>query len=951
MRPFAHFVLSFFLFCMFSGRAAAQQEMDAPYAEKIKEYTTQPAYLNDLVDHLPASSSVPSPLDFFGTIVGAPDTLHYSAQIYAYMRALERASPRVVVRTIGQTEEGRDMIEVLLADTSTIKQLDTYRGYLNQLSDPRTLDQEEASEVLQKAKPIYYLTAGLHSPETGSPEMVMELAYRLAVGESPLVQNIRSHLIVALSPVTEPDGRDRVVDVYRWRSAHEDVTPNLTYWGHYVAHDNNRDGHGLALALTRNILRSYLHWKPTVLHDLHESVPFLYVQTGRGPYNPYFDATTVDEWNKLAYNDVNALTRRDMPGVWTWGFFNGWAGNYLAWIANNRNSVGRFYETFGNSIPQTVERTLSKEATSQEWYRMNPPVEKTTWSLRDNTNYTESAVLSTLDYTATHRREFLQNFYRRSRKAIERGSSEAPYAFVIPKNQRRALATARLINLLRENGIEVQETEGTLAWTERPGGQSEESAEAASTEGRIAVEGGAYIVRMDQPYRTLIGTLLDRQDFPERYDAPYDDVGWTLPYLYQVTSYKVGDPDILEADMQLLTADLKPEGGLSEADAAVFLVNNTTDDAVAQLRLGLADLPMQAAEASFQMGGKNYAAGTLLLSAGDLSGDQRQQFATKVQAMGLKAEGVGAMPDVAMHDLNVPRIALLHTWIPTPQNGGWWRLAFDKLQVPYDYISTQDLATMDPAQYDVLVLPATRADPFALVQGSSQAGPPLPWQKTPLTPNLGRIDETEDQRRGMGYEGLSNLKAFVERGGVLITDATSAEVPIDLGLTRHVRVARTRSLETHGSIFKARVTDEKSPIAYGYPDTLAVYFNRAPVLQADTSVGGEDSYMIPDWLKDQRWAQEYPRIVMRFGEEASDLLLSGMLKGGEELAGTPAVVDAPVGEGHIVLFAHRSFWRWETPASHALVFNTMLHWDDLRTGWPTRPGNKAEKEETDEAEN
>ena len=246
----------------------------------VKEFTTDDRFLNELVDHLPQSETLPSPLQHFGNIIGTPGVLHYTDEIYDYLRKLAELSPRVTVRSIGKTEEDREMIEVIIADEQTIADLETYRTYLNRLSDPRMLSDSEAEEIITAAKPIYYITAGLHSPETGPPEMVMELAYRLAASESPMIQSIRENVIFVFVPVTEPDGRDRLVDVYNYRAAHQDVGPNLVYWGHYVAHDNNRDGFGLTLALTRNILNAFLHWKPIVMLDLHESVPYLYVSTG-----------------------------------------------------------------------------------------------------------------------------------------------------------------------------------------------------------------------------------------------------------------------------------------------------------------------------------------------------------------------------------------------------------------------------------------------------------------------------------------------------------------------------------------------------------------------------------------------------------------------------------------------------------------------------------------------
>ena len=918
---------------------SAEQKMDETYGAKIKEYTTDPAFLNDLIDHLPASDSVPSPLDFFGDIIGAPGKLHYTHEIYAYLRKLAETSPRVQVRSIGRTEENREMIEVIIADEATLRNLETYRRYLNRLADPRTLSEAEAARIIEQAKPIYYITAGLHSPETGSPEMVMELAYRLAVEESPMIQNIRNNVIFIFTPVVEPDGRDRIVDIYRWRKANRDVGPGLIYWGHYVAHDNNRDGFGLALALTRNMLKTYLHWKATVMHDLHESIPFLYVSTGTGPYNQFIDPITIDEWHNLAHEEVTELTRRGMPGVWTHGFYTGWAANYLIWMANTHNAIGRFYETFGNSIPDTRERRIAKRWTSREWYRPNPPLKKTTWSLRNNTNYMQSGVLVALDYVARHRRRFVENFYIKSRNAVKKGKEEPPYAFVIPAQQRRKLAAARLINLLRLQGIEVHRAAEKLQWeikpkenTSKPAGAKTDKTGKTTKPRTMTAARGAYVIRMDQPYQALARILLDRQHFPKNAKPPYDDTGWTLPLLYQVEAYRVDDASILRAKMELLREDVRLKGRIDGRSGRYFIVNNTTEDEVAMFRFRLKDLFMQAAEETFEIGKRKFAAGSLIIPAGKNANAVRQKIEPVAAELGLTVYAVKKLPDIPLHEVDVPRIALVHTWVATPQEAGWWRYAFDTLGIPYTYLSEQDLATEDLTRFDVIIMPRTRATPQTLVQGTTEAGPPLPWMQSDTYRNIGVIDQTPDTRKGMGYEGLKRLKAFIQNGGVFITEGTTARFPIEMAITRRIRIKQTKNLVIHGSVVKATISDRKSPIVYGYLDTVAVYFSRAPVFEINKRLGG---FRVPDWLKDEIWAKEVPRVVATFAKNG--LLLSGQLSGEKELAGAPAIVDCPVGQGHVILFANRPFWRWETHGSHGFVFNILLHWNDLRIGWPERP--------------
>lgn len=919
---------------------ASAQSNDEAYGEKIREYTTDARFLNDLVDHLPHAETVPSPLDHFGTIIGAPGILHYTDEIYGYFRALAAASPRVAVRSMGRTEENREMIEVIVADEATLANLETYRADLNRLADPRGLSEEEAQTLIDRAKPIYYVTAGLHSPETGSPEMVMELAYRLAVEETPMTRAIRDNVILIFTPAAEPDGRDRVVDTYNYRAANREIGPSLTYWGHYVAHDNNRDGYGLGLALTRNILASFLHWKPQVMHDLHESVSYLYTSTGLGPYNEYLDPIVINEWHNLAHEEVAELTRRGMPGVWTHAFYNGWAANYLIWIANTRNSIGRFYETFGNSIPDTKERKLTTRQTSREWYRANPPLEKTMWSLRNNTNYMQSGVLTALNYTADNRREFVENFYLKSKRAVEKGRTETPHAWVIPREQGRPLATLNLVNLLMQQGVEVHEATRELRWSTKKdtmqvaatNGHSEENGDDENV--RTAPE-GSFVIRMDQPYRTLVQVLLDKQNFPDGAQPPYDDTGWTLPYLHQVEALKVPDPDILDAPMRPLTEPVQATGGIDGKGRPYYLLNHTTDDNVAVFRFRLGDVAMEAAEQAFEADGHAYNAGSFIIPAGGDVADRLEQTA---QELGLTVRGVAAMPEIPTHTVEAPRVGLIHTWVATPQDAGWWHLAFDKIGIPYTYLSEQDLATADLSAFDVLIMPLTRASSQALVAGRSRAGEAVPWQPSDAYPHLGLVDQTDDTRPGMGYEGLINLKAFVEQGGVFITEGATSAFPIDMALTRRISIKQTRTLAVRGSVLRAEVADTTSPIIYGYPDTLAVYFSQAPVFEINKNVG---NYSTPDWYKDEVWTQEVPRVVLNFAKKG--LLMSGMATGENEMAGTPAVVDVPVGDGHVVLFANRPFRRWSTQGSHALVFNTMLHWNDLRTGWPDRPADEEEE--------
>ncbi len=439
----------------------AQQSNDAEYTAKIRELTpVDPKwkFTTELVDHLPASKTVPTPLKVLGYVPGTIGRLSRTEDLNKYFRAVEAASPRVKVFSLGMSEEGREMIIAAVADENTIKRLDDYRNMAVRLADPRGVSESDRTRLIHEAKPIYWLTGTIHAPETGSPEMLMELLYRLAVEETPFIQKIRNNVITLITPATEVDGRNRIVDIIEEEKQLKLGRGGIptVYWGKYIAHDNNRDGLMMSIKLTQHVNAGFLHWRPTIMHDLHESVPFLYTSTGTGPYNDEFDPITVGEWHTLAYQEVNELTKRGLPGVWTHGFYDGWAPNYMLGIAQFRNSMGKFYETYTSGGADCQIVNLQGSATSKEWYRPNPPVNGIKWCIRSNINYQQSGILVALKFVADNRDTFVENFALKATRMVERGMTSAPYAFVVPHDQRHAAEAADLVNYFRKVGSEVQ---------------------------------------------------------------------------------------------------------------------------------------------------------------------------------------------------------------------------------------------------------------------------------------------------------------------------------------------------------------------------------------------------------------------------------------------------------------------------------------------------------------
>src|SRR5438874_190256 len=465
--------------------------IDSDYTAKIKGYTTEPFFNSPLTDYLPASKTVPTPKAVLGDIAGAPGKLPYAEEVYDYMRRLEKASPRVKVYSIGKTEEGREMIAVAIASEAIMAKLQENAARLAKLADPRSinLDDAQAETLVNQTTPIYYVTGTIHSPETGAPTALMELAYRLVVDDHAYLKSIRDNLITLITPVIEVDGRDKMVDVYKWHLANPGKTwPGLVYWGKYVAHDNNRDAMGATLKLTQNVLNAYMQWHPQVLHDLHESVPYLYDNTvGDGPYNAWIDPILADEWEMIGWNNVSEMTKFGMPGVFTHGNFDTWSPGYLMFLAALHNGISRLYETFGNGGADTVERTLQPNDYARTWYKQNPPLPKTTWSQRNNNNYQQTGLLTSLHYFAANKQLFLRNFYLKSKRSILKAKTEGPAAYVLPADDPHLGAQADLLKVLQKQGVEI--SRATAEFTVTLPGKRTPPRPSTTTDGQDGREG------------------------------------------------------------------------------------------------------------------------------------------------------------------------------------------------------------------------------------------------------------------------------------------------------------------------------------------------------------------------------------------------------------------------------------------------------------------------------
>lgn len=918
------------------------QKQDSTFAKSVQEWLANTRHSSPLVDHLPLVPGIPTPREVLGYHIGAPRTLTYYENQLRYYRALAAATPRVKIETIGRSDEGRELVVVWISSDANMQKLEQNRKNLAKIADPRGMTEAQVKALLAQTRPHYHLMGGLHSGETGPSEMLMELAYRLATETSPIIAQIREQLYVSITPAADADGRDRNVDWFFRNQALSQPTTTaqspsvaapgdttqraaaaqpargpvaggtVPYWGKYVYHDNNRDIN-IKLVQMRAIVDWYFTAFPPIMHDLHESLPLLYTYTGGPPQNPNLDPLLFAELPWFGNWEMAQMTKWGMPGVYTHAFMDGWSPGYLGSVAYNHNGLMKMYETqsgrdldsaalanarrgvaptapaagggFGGGRGGAIP-TGRGGAQDREWYRGNPIGfnDIATFTRRSNTNYMQTGVLSALQLASMFPQVVLENFWVKTRNSIEHGRTTAPYGFVIPL-QRDMTRVAEFVNLLRVQRIEV--------------GQ----ATAPITVGTTTYPAGSYVIKRDQPYGRLAKNLIEKQQYPDARLNTYDDSGWSMGLAMGLDVVEVADSSILKAPVTPVDK-VVPKGRLAGTSGKAIAVAHLGSNHMVTFRYLLRSVPMMVAEQSFAAGDTTYPAGSFLID-----GKHATVVRALVDSLGLTATMLPAMPSVAKHNADAPRVAIYSQWSGT-QNLGWYRLTFDEFRIPFDLIYKERVVQGNLRRdYDVILVAEQNLSKTTVMQ--APAARPTPYRKDPRFKFLGMYGETDDMTGGFGQAGVDAFGTFLEQGGTLIAVGESARLPIEFGWARTVDKTPVPGLTAQRPLVEATISRPEHPVFYGVGKiTIPVKY-----------VGGTPFKV---GIADEG------NVVARYvgGDKA---VLSGLMTGADSLKGRPFAVDIPNanrGRGRVILFANNPIYRWQNHGEFNMVFNSLINWND-----------------------
>ena len=445
---------------------------------------------------------------------------------------------------------------------------------------------------------------------------------------------------------------------------------------------------------------------------------------------------------------------------------------------------------------------------------------------------------------------------------------------MVSADQKDPVTAAKLLEVMKWNAVEVQR------------------AKAAFTADGKSYPAGSYVISMQQPSSGIAKSLTERQKYPDlrQYPGgppqrPYDVTAHTLPLLLNVDATAVKDS--FNADLEKVSEAPIAKGGIA-GQGSHFAFGHRNSDLMAAYRLMKSGVAVSWATEPFTSAGKSYPAGTLLIAVA-----ARVKALPVFETLGVKAEGVRFKPAPKMLALKTPRVGLYQSYVAS-MDEGWTRFVFDKsLNLDYKTLHDKDIRAGNlRAAFDAIILPDSTAK--QMIDGH-QAG-----------------HMAEEFVGGLGEPGVAALKAFAEGGGTLVAFNNATELLTQMGAPAKNVLAGfggrrgggnslgpdSAQFYCPGAILDTKV-DPTSPLAAGMDARSIVWFEGSPAFEL---TGGKS--------------------VLTY--DSDHALLSGWLLGGKLLNGKSALVEAPMGQGKVVLFGFRPQYRAQSWATYIPMVNALL---------------------------
>ena len=845
-----------------------------------------------------------TPEKFLGFKVGADRKLADFAQITAYFQKLAQESPKLKLFTIGESVQKRPIIMAAISTPENLAKLDRWKEITHKLRDPRLTTPDEARKLAREGKVILLVTCSLHATEIAASQMSMEFAYDLVTGKTFYDANkMLNDVIVLLVPTHNPDGNQLVVDWYKKYVGTKFEGGGMPWLYHvYAGHDDNRDWYMFNLPETRAVTKVlYQDWLPQAHIDEHQQG-----SNGARLFIPPFTDPPLPNIQPMVWRTVNLfgtgmaydLQKHGMSGVVNGRSYTAWwigACDDTSWL---HNVIGMLSEAASVRVATPISIEPNELPTSFYDKRMDfvDPWPGGWWRLRDIVDYELVLTKSLVKTAALNKEDLLFNFYQMYKNSIEKVDRGQPYAFVIPARQRDYPTTLKMLEVLMTGGVEIQQ------------------AKADFVAGGRFYTAGSFVVRTAQPYKTFAWALLEKQKYPDMRQfpggppvPPYDNAAWTLPLQMGVTCDQVDDA--FEARLEKI--DRVPYPAVKAPAGAAWIVLDAKANASYAVAFALLKDKAAVYRSKVAVNGKGFsaAAGSFLVKS---TPEVLKALPGLLEKRHTEAFGLDDVAAVEKAPVKNPRIGLFQSWRGN-MDEGWTRYVFDDMGIPYKTLHNDDIkGTKEKkadlrADYDVIIFADENTNTIKGTRPGAGGPGGAGGAESPMF-RMFQQNVPPEYEGGIGQDGVDALKAFVEKGGIMVTLNRASEFAISdfsAPARNTLQGVDQTKFFCPTSILKILV-DNETPIGYGMPKEAAAMFVGSLAL---------DTFSPPfDW--DRKVVATYPD---------DNVLLSGWLLGEEYLTRKAAVVDTKYKDGRIILIGIRCQNRAQAHGTYKFLLNALLY--------------------------
>ncbi len=888
-----------------------------------------------------AQTAITSPKEQFGHQIGEDYSLANYTQLTGYWEKLAGESDRMILESIGETEEGRTQLMAIITSPANHRNLSRYKEISRRLAKAKGISEEEARALAQEGKAVVWIDGGLHASEVVGGQQIIELVYRMCSRNDPETMRILNDIILLVVPCN-PDGLDLVADWYMSNPVPEErSTGGLpVLYQKYAGHDNNRDSYMANLIETENMNRiMYREWFPQIVYNHHQTGPagtVIFAPPFRDPPNHNLDPlilTSIEQvgtamHHRFVQEGKGGSTMRSGASYSIW-----WNGGQRT-TPYYHNMIGLLTEIIGNPTPMEIPYIPNRQISSSD---LPLPVEPGVWHMRQSIEYSMTADWAVMDYASRFRDTLLFNIWRMGMNSIERGNRDSwtvlpkqidaenerlergrgtredwesglqnpadrdARAYIIPSDQPDFLTATKFVNALLKNGVDVLRAADDF----RAGGQD--------------FPAGSYVVKTAQAFRPHVLDMFEPQNHPNDFaypgappTRPYDNTGWTLAFQMGVEFDRImeGIDGPFAALEGLATA---PAGAVSgPSNARGFMLSHEVNDSFIAINRLLADgTDVFWLNDGFESDGTEFPAGTFYIPDGS---GLRSTLEGMAAELGLNFTGVTRRPGGRGLKLRPVKIGLWDRYGGS-MSSGWVRFILEEFEFDFELVfpAALDAGNLND-KFDVIIFP-DGAVPGVRSGGAASGRTGMRGRRI-QRPQRAVPAEYQDRVGSVSAETtIPELRAFLENGGVVVAEGSSTNLGyhLELPLKNHLvkleegkeQPLRSQEYYVPGSIVSVKI-EHVSPLTHGMGERVDVLFSNSPVLRLAPEAGRQGVLNI-GWF------------------DSSEPLRSGWAWGQHFLENGTVFVEATVGDGKAFLFTPKVTFRAQSHGTFTLVFNAIYY--------------------------